>query len=226
MILPPNWTGVVGDEITKPYFHDLQEFLATERAQHQIFPPENHVFSAFELTPFDQVRVVILGQDPYHDVGQAHGLCFSVLPGVKVPASLRNIFKELKADLDYSIPQHGCLSSWAKQGVLMLNTVLTVRAHKANSHRGKGWEAFTDAVIQRLSKRTDPMIFVLWGKPAQTKKKLIAAHHAILEAAHPSPLSAYNGFFGSKPFSKINRTLRAGGQPEIDWRIPDQVNDP
>jgi uracil-DNA glycosylase len=226
MNLPATWKDILGDEFTKPYFHELRQFLTTERAQQQIYPSENHVFAALELTPFEKVRVVILGQDPYHDVGQAHGLCFSVLPGVKLPASLRNIFKELKDDLGCPIPKHGCLIPWAKQGVLMLNTVMTVRAHEANSHRGQGWETFSDAVIQRLSNRTDPMIFVLWGKPAQTKKKLIATHHGLLEAAHPSPLSAYNGFFGSKPFSKINRTLQSWGQREIDWQIPDQVNDP
>ena len=217
MELPPSWMPVLGDELSKPYFLTLQEFLESERAAHQIFPSSDCVFAAFELTPFDAVRVVILGQDPYHDVGQAHGLAFSVQPGVKLPASLRNIFKELGG----TMPKHGCLTPWAKQGVLLLNTVLTVRAHEAYSHRGKGWETFTDAAIACLSKRPDPMIFVLWGKPAQAKKQLIDANrHVILESPHPSPLSAHSGFFGSKPFQKINETLQGWGKPPIDWVIP------
>lgn len=222
MQLPPSWMPIVGSECTKPFFKDLQQFLAAERAQHEIFPAAENVFAALELTPFEQVRVVILGQDPYHDVGQAHGLSFSAQPGVKLPASLRNIFKELQDDLGCAKPASGCLTPWARQGVLLLNTVLTVRAHQANSHRGKGWETFTDAVIARLSERLDPIVFVLWGKPAQTKKKLIdVERHVVLDAAHPSPLSAHNGFFGSKPFSKINAALRAWGQAEIDWTIGD-----
>jgi uracil-DNA glycosylase len=220
---PASWTPIIGDELTKLYFHDLQQFLKIERAQHQVFPDEERVFAAFELTPFEQVRVVILGQDPYHDVGQAHGLAFSVLPGVKLPGSLRNIFKELSSDLGCAAPKHGCLTSWATQGVLLLNTVLTVRAHEAHSHSGKGWEIFTDAVIERLSNRTDPIIFVLWGKPAQAKKKLIdTSKHVLLESAHPSPLSAYTGFIGSKPFSRINHTLQSWGKRAIDWQIPDE----
>ena len=223
MQLPPSWMSIIGAELTKPYFRELQEFLETERSQHQVFPPSDQVFAAFEFTPYESVRVVLLGQDPYHDDGQAHGLCFSVQPGVKLPASLRNIFKELKTDLGIDAPAHGCLTAWAKQGVLMLNTVLTVRAHEANSHRGKGWEKFTDAVIARLSERAEPLIFVLWGKPAQTKKAVIDSRHTILEAAHPSPLSAHGGFFGSKPFSTINAALTARGDAAIDWRIPDTV---
>ena len=227
MKLPAPWKPILGHELTAPYFKYLQQFLAAERGQYQVFPPEDQVFTALELSPYEQVRVVILGQDPYHDVGQAHGLAFSVLPGVKLPASLRNIFKELKDDVGCAIPKQGCLIPWAKQGVLLLNAVLTVRAHQANSHRGKGWETFTNAVIGRLSNRTEPMIFVLWGKPAQAKKSLIdTAKHVILEAPHPSPLSAHSGFFGSKPFSKINGQLRAWGQSEIDWRIPDDVTLP
>jgi uracil-DNA glycosylase len=222
MQLPPAWVPIIGDELAKPYFHQLEEFLALERQQQQVFPRAEHIFAALELTPFEQVRVVILGQDPYHGVGQAHGLSFSVLPGVKAPGSLRNIFKELADDLGCSIPKHGCLLSWAKQGVLLLNTVLSVRAHEANSHRGKGWESFTDAVVRALSNRADPMIFVLWGKPAQIKKTLIDMNrHIILESAHPSPLSAHGGFFGSKPFSKINQALTAWGKPPVDWRIAD-----
>lgn len=221
MQLPSSWLPVVGAELTKPYFRDLARFLADERGKHQVFPLDDQVFAALELTPFESVRVVMLGQDPYHDDGQAHGLCFSVQPGVKLPASLRNIFKELSADLGINAPKHGCLTAWAKQGVLLLNTVLTVRAHVAHSHGGEGWEKFTDAIIRALSDRSERLIFVLWGKPAQMKKTLIDAGHVILESAHPSPLSAYNGFFGSKPFSKINATLQSWGKPEIDWRIGD-----
>jgi uracil-DNA glycosylase len=223
-MIPESWKVAVGDEGRRPYFVQLQQFLEIERQQHQVFPPAACVFAALELTPFEQVRVVILGQDPYHGVGQAHGLAFSVLPGVKLPGSLRNIFKELADDVGCPKPAHGCLTAWATQGVLLLNTVLTVRAHEANSHRGKGWETFTDAVIAALSNRIDPLIFVLWGKPAQAKEKLIdVSRHVVLQAAHPSPLSAHNGFFGSKPFSKINDTLKSWGQPAIDWRIPDAV---
>jgi uracil-DNA glycosylase len=223
MILPASWMPILGPELTKSYFRDLQGFLTLERANRQVFPLEDRVFAALDLTPFEQVRVVMLGQDPYHDIGQAHGLCFSVLPGVPLPGSLRNIFKELNDDVGCTMPNHGCLIPWAKQGVLLLNTVLTVRAHQANSHRGKGWETFTDTIIGRLSNRIDPMIFVLWGKPAQAKKKLIDTNkHVVLESAHPSPLSAHNGFFGSKPFSKINQTLISWGKPEINWRIPEE----
>lgn len=227
MILADSWKPIGDADVKKPYFEKLRQFLRAERAQHQVFPPDEKVFAAFELTPFDHVRVVILGQDPYHDVGQAHGLAFSVLPGVKLPGSLRNIFKEMTADLGHATPTHGCLIPWAKQGVLLLNTVLTVRAHQANSHRGQGWETFTDAVITALSDRSEPIIFVLWGKPAQAKKKWVDTEkHVILEAAHPSPLSAHNGFLGSRPFSKINLTLRSWGQTEIDWRIPDETGVP
>ncbi len=219
--------AAIGTNSHNPTFLHLQRFVAAERTAQQIFPSEQNVFAAFELTPPENVRVVILGQDPYHDIGQAHGLAFSVLPGVKLPASLRNIFKELHDDLGVPQPKHGCLIPWAKQGVLLLNTVLTVRAHEANSHRGQGWETFTDAVVRRLGSRPEPLIFVLWGKPAQAKKKLIDVKtHVVLEAAHPSPLSAYNGFFGSKPFSKINQMLRECGQREIDWAIPDKMEVP
>jgi uracil-DNA glycosylase len=220
MNLPSSWSSIVGAEFAKPYFVQLQKFLEHERGQGDVLPSADCVFATLELTPFEQVRVVILGQDPYHDVGQAHGLAFSVLPGVKLPASLRNIFKELADDLGCPKPGHGCLTGWAKQGVLLLNTVLTVRAHEANSHRGQGWEAFTDAVIAALSNRTDPLIFVLWGKPAQAKAKLVDTDkHVVLRSAHPSPLSAHNGFFGSKPFSRINDKLRSWDQVPIEWRI-------
>ncbi len=227
MQLPPAWSSFLADEIAKPYFQDLQTFLNNERAEQQVFPAEEDVFAAFGLTPVDAVRVVILGQDPYHDVGQAHGLAFSVMPGVAIPASLRNIFKELQDDLGIVPASHGCLLNWAKQGVLLLNTVLTVRAHSANSHRGKGWETFTDAVIQRLSCQSKTLIFVLWGKPAQAKKKKLIdlARHTIIESAHPSPLSARTGFFGSKPFSRVNLALRESGQAEIDWAIRELPRD-
>jgi uracil-DNA glycosylase len=227
MKIPAAWKKVVGSELTKPYFTLLQEFLTEERKQHQVYPPEERVFTALQLTPFEQVRVVILGQDPYHNAGQAHGLAFSVLPGVRLPGSLLNIFKELKDDVGCTRPKHGCLIPWATQGVLLLNTVLTVRAHQANSHRGKGWERFTDTIISQLGERDDPLIFVLWGNHAQAKKKIIdTAKHVILTAPHPSPLSAANGFFGSKPFSKINSTLHSWNKPEIDWQIPDEVTVP
>lgn len=202
----------------------LQDFVAKERAEHQVFPPTDEVFAALEATPLDGVRAVILGQDPYHDDGQAHGLCFSVRRGVKVPRSLHNIYKELAADIEgFTAPDHGCLEAWAGEGVLLLNTVLTVRAHKANSHRKKGWERFTDTIIAACARREQPMVFVLWGKPAQQKEALIEGHgegrHRVLKSAHPSPLSARNGFFGSKPFSTTNAQLEDWGQEPIDWRL-------
>lgn len=223
--LPDSWRAVLADELDKPYFAELQAFVAAEREQHEVFPPEAEVFSALAHTPFDAVRVVILGQDPYHDNDQAHGLCFSVRRGVKIPPSLRNIYKELKADVGVEPPSHGFLEAWADRGVLLLNTVLTVRAHKANSHRKRGWETFTDAIIEACAQRAAPMVFVLWGKPAQKKTKLIERHgegrHAILSAAHPSPLSARNGFFDSKPFSQVNAQLARWGADPIDWSLPE-----
>ena len=220
--LPRSWQPVVGEELRKPYFHKLREFLEKERREHVVYPPEEDVFNALKYTPYGDVNVVILGQDPYHDEGQAHGLAFSVRPGVKPPPSLMNIFRELKHDLDCRIPNNGYLVPWAEQGVLLLNTVLTVRAHSPNSHKGKGWEKFTDAIIRELGDKDDPVVFLLWGGHAQKKIKLIDAdRHPIVQMAHPSPLSARNGFFGSKPFSKVNAALRASGKPEIDWQIPD-----
>jgi len=220
-ILPESWRAEIGEEMTFPYFERLGAFLETERAEHTVFPPEEDVFNAFAHTDFDDVKVVILGQDPYHDDGQAHGLCFSVQPGVKIPPSLRNIYKELHSDLGCDIPDHGCLTSWAEQGVFLLNTVLTVRAHTANSHKKKGWENFTGAAIEAIAAREKPVVFILWGRHAQAKKELIDSdRHAILESAHPSPLSAKNGFFGSKPFSTANEHLRNWGQTEIDWQVP------
>jgi uracil-DNA glycosylase len=219
--LPHSWQSVVGDELDKPYFHQLTTFLDTERAKYKVFPPADKVFSALELTPYDAVKVFLLGQDPYHDDGQAHGLAFSVLPGVTPPPSLRNIFKELHNDLGCKIPNNGYLVPWAKQGVLLLNAVLTVRAHEANSHKDKGWEKFTDAVLRAVNDKPEPVVFVLWGGYAQKKKKLIdSQRHTIIESAHPSPLSVKK-FMGSKPFSKVNAALRTAGKTEIDWQIPD-----
>ncbi len=219
-MLPASWMAARADEFEKPYWKSLQEFVAAERAAHEIYPPADEVFTALELTPLAEVRVVILGQDPYHGEGQAHGLSFSVKPGVRVPASLRNMFTELKDDLGVPSAKTGYLVPWARQGVLMLNTVLTVRAGEANSHRNHGWEQFTDAVIKAVSAKEDPVVFVLWGAHAQKKISLIdTAKHAVIQSAHPSPLSAKNGFFGSKPFSKINATLAARGKPEVAWRL-------
>ena len=221
--LAASWAGVLADEVDAPYFRALQTFLQQERQRHTVFPPADEVFAAFQLTPYPRVRVLIVGQDPYHDDGQAHGLCFSVRPGVAPPASLRNIFRELHDDLGYPIPTHGHLASWARRGALLLNTVLTVRAHAAGSHRGHGWEQFTDAVIRKVNERNEPVVFVLWGRPAQQKARWIdRQRHAVVAAAHPSPLSAHRGFFGSRPFSAVNRALRNWGQDEFDWSLPDE----
>ncbi len=217
-----SWRPILLAETEKPYWKTLQDFVKTERKAHTVFPSDKDVFAALHLTPYEQVSVLILGQDPYHGPGQAHGLSFSVRPGVPQPPSLVNIFKELKDDLGCAIPTHGNLEHWAKQGVLLLNAVLTVRAHSANSHQGKGWEQFTDAVIRAVNDKPDRVVFVLWGAYARKKAALInRMRHVIIESAHPSPLSAANGFFGSKPFSKINAALRTAGRPEIDWAIPD-----
>ncbi|WP_281285350.1 uracil-DNA glycosylase [Psychrobacillus soli] len=213
-----SWKEVLADEMEKPYFVELQSFLDKEYAEQMIYPMRQNIGSAFRETSFDEVKVVILGQDPYHGEGQAHGMSFSVMPGVAVPPSLRNMLKELADDLGCPIPSNGYLLKWAEQGVLLLNTVLTVRAGAANSHKGMGWETFTDKVIEKLSEREKPIIFVLWGRPAQMKKKLIdTKKHTILEAPHPSPLSAHRGFFGSKPYSKINEQLEAWGEAPIDF---------
>jgi uracil-DNA glycosylase len=220
--LPHAWQAVVGDETAKPYFQKLRDFLEKERKEHAVYPPEDEVFTALQLTPFDDVKVVILGQDPYHGPGQAHGLAFSVRPGVKPPPSLRNIFKELHADLGCRIPDNGYLVPWAKQGVLLLNTVLTVREGEAHSHKGKGWEEFTDAVIRAVGHRPDEVVFVLWGAPAGKKTELIdTERHTVVQSVHPSPLSARRGFFGSRPFSRINEALEKAGKSPIDWQIPD-----
>jgi len=215
-----DWLEPLSAEFKKPYYARLYRTIKEEYNSRQIFPEARDIFSAFELTPFHQVKVVILGQDPYHNVGQAHGLCFSVKPDVEIPPSLINIYKELQDDLGCYIPNNGYLTKWAKQGVLLLNTVLTVRAHAANSHRGIGWEEFTDAAIKALDTLDQPIVFILWGRPAQAKKAMLHnPNHMILEAPHPSPLSAYRGFFGSRPFSKANEFLKAHGAEPIDWQI-------
>jgi len=220
--LPDSWLAALRGEFDKPYWPKLQAFVADERARHAVYPPAEDVYSAFQLAPFDDIRVFLLGQDPYHGPGQAHGLCFSVRPGVETPPSLVNIYKELRDDLGCRIPNNGYLVPWAAQGVLMLNAVLTVRAHTPNSHKGKGWETFTDSVLRHVSARPDPVVFVLWGGYAQKKLPLIdTSRHLVVQSAHPSPLSARNGFFGSKPFSQINAALRGCGKPEIVWQIPD-----
>ncbi len=221
-LISGDWHQILTEEFEKPYFHKLQDFISTERQTETIFPTVTDVFAAFELTPYKDVRVLLLGQDPYHNDNQAHGLCFSVNPGIKTPPSLVNIYKELKSDLGLNIPNNGYLVPWAQQGVLMLNAMLTVRAHTPNSHKDKGWETFTDAVITKVNQKTDSVIFVLWGGYARKKLKLIdTSRHTVIQSAHPSPLSARNGFFGSKPFSAINTVLKSTGQPEIDWQIAD-----
>jgi uracil-DNA glycosylase len=215
--LPASWRAVVADELMKPYFKELEAFVDAERARHAVFPPENDVFNAFKLTPYDDVKALLLGQDPYHGDGQAHGVAFSVRPGVKSPPSLVNIFKELKNDLGCLNPKDGFLEPWAKQGVMLLNAVLTVCANQPNSHKDKGWEHFTDAVIRALNRREKPVVFLLWGAYAQKKSKLIdAPPHIILTGAHPSPLSAKK-FFGSKPFSRVNEALAELGEEPIEW---------
>ncbi|MDO4617400.1 MAG: uracil-DNA glycosylase [Lachnospiraceae bacterium] len=226
--MPPiqgSWAAALKDEFKKPYYRELFEKVSSEYHTRVIYPPAEDLFNAFHFTPLEQVKVVILGQDPYHGEGQAHGLCFSVKPGVDIPPSLVNIYKELESDLGCYIPNNGYLEKWARQGVLMLNTVLTVRAHQAHSHKDIGWEQFTDAAIRVLAQQDRPMVFVLWGKPAQAKKAMITnPRHLILEAPHPSPLSAYRGFFGSRPFSKINRYLQENGLEPVDWQIENKSN--
>lgn len=215
-----DWQEVLATEWNQPYFIRLQQFLDEEYATNTVYPAKEDVWNAFRATSFHDVRVVILGQDPYHGAGQAHGLSFSVKEGVQQPPSLRNMLKELQDDLGCPLPVNGTLTKWAKQGVLLLNTVMTVRAGEANSHKGHGWEAFTDAAIRALAMREKTVIFILWGKPAQAKRRLIAqgtGQHQVLEAPHPSPLSAYRGFFGSKPYSKVNAQLEAWGEKPIDW---------
>ena len=221
--LDPSWKAALADEFAKPYMQSLKAFLQDRRAQGaHIFPKGSEYFHALDTTPLDKVRVVILGQDPYHGEGQAHGLSFSVRPGVKIPPSLVNIYKELCDDLGIAPARHGFLEHWAKQGVLLLNAVLTVEMGQAGAHAGKGWEAFTDAVIRAVNDQPHPVVFILWGAYAQKKAAFVdPAKHLVIRSAHPSPLSAHNGFLGSKPFSKANAFLEAKGYAPIDWAIPE-----
>ena len=216
------WKEALQGEFSKGYYRKLFLFIREQYNKVLIFPPADEIFTAFHLTPLDSVKAVIIGQDPYHNVGQAHGLCFSVKPDVEIPPSLVNIYQELHDDLGCTIPNHGYLASWAEQGVLLLNTVLTVQAHKPMSHRGIGWDEFTDAAIAAVNKQERPIVFILWGKPAQEKAKMLNnPRHLILKAPHPSPLSAYRGFFGSRPFSQTNEFLQKNGVEPIDWQIPE-----
>ncbi|WP_028298076.1 uracil-DNA glycosylase [Olivibacter sitiensis] len=219
--LEKSWLDVLADEFEKPYMKSLKSFLTEEKANHQIYPPNKLIFNAFQHTPFDKVKVVILGQDPYHNVGQAHGLSFSVPEGIAIPPSLQNMYKELSNDIDgFTIPRHGNLTKWADQGVLLLNATLTVRAHQAGSHQKKGWEQFTDEAITKLSQLREGLVFILWGAYARKKMALIdTSKHCVITSAHPSPLSAHNGFFGSKPFSKANAYLISKGKTPIDWQV-------
>ena len=219
-----DWLKPLSEEFSKPYYKKLYQTVCQEYAAGPVFPPADDIFNAFHLTPLVDVKAVIIGQDPYHNYNQAHGLCFSVRPSVEIPPSLLNIYKELQDDLGCYIPNNGYLVKWAKQGVLLLNTVLTVRAHQANSHQNIGWEEFTDAVIRIVDEQDQPIVFLLWGRPAQMKKQLLTnPNHLILEAPHPSPLSAYRGFFGCKHFSKTNEFLVSHGREPIDWQIEDIV---
>lgn len=216
-----SWDKVLEGEFEKPYFKELMKKVDEEYDKHKIYPPRDKVFLCLKLCDYDDVKVVLLGQDPYHGEGQAHGLCFSVMPGVVPPPSLKNIFKEMQDDVHTTIPNHGCLVSWAKQGVLLLNTVLTVREGMPNSHAKFGWQTFTDEIIRKVNEKKDPVVFILWGANAKAKIPLITnPNHLILYSAHPSPLSAYNGFFGCKHFSKTNQFLKEHGRKEIDWQIP------
>ena len=219
-----DWTEKISAEYKKPYYRELFNFIKEEYSKVVVYPPSEDIFNAMHLTPLSKVKCVILGQDPYHEPGQAHGLCFSVKPDIKIPPSLENIYKELHDDIGFAIPNHGYLEEWAKQGVLLLNTVLTVQAHRAFSHRGKGWEQFTDAIIRTVNEVDRPIVFLLWGKPAQEKKALLNnPKHLILEAPHPSPLSAYRGFFGCRHFSKANDFLVQNGATPVDWTLPSEV---
>lgn len=216
-----DWDEVLQEEIQKPYFQELRYALAAEYKQHTVYPPKELLFSALKLTPYSKTRVVILGQDPYHGAGQAHGLSFSVKPGVRIPPSLRNIYQELHEDTGTPVPNHGSLLHWAEEGVLMLNAVLTVREGQPNSHKGLGWETFTDAIMEKLNERTEPMVFILWGSHAQQKGAYIdRARHKVIQSPHPSPFSAHRGFLGSRPFSQANQYLESHGLKGIDWSIP------
>lgn len=221
--LDDSWKPRLLEVFAAPAMQQLRAFLRDELAAGKtIYPPPGQIFAALDATPFDRVKVVILGQDPYHGPGQAHGLCFSVQPGVRPPPSLLNIFKEIQSDLGFPIPRHGCLTHWARQGVLLLNAVLTVERGRAGAHQGRGWELFTDAVIDRLNRERDGLVFLLWGSPAQSKGRLLDGHrHLVLKARHPSPLSAHGGFFGCRHFSQANQWLQQHGQTPIDWSLPD-----
>ncbi|NKW85899.1 uracil-DNA glycosylase [Bacillus cereus] len=220
-VLKNDWGPLLAPEFEKEYYRELDVFLKEEYSIHVVYPKKEDIFNALEYTSYENTKVVILGQDPYHGPNQAHGLSFSVQPGIKTPPSLLNMYKELRDEYGYDIPNNGYLVKWAEQGVLLLNTVLTVRQGEANSHKGKGWEHFTDRVIELLNEREKPVIFILWGRHAQAKKKLITnSNHHIIESVHPSPLSARRGFFGSKPYSKVNTILANMGEREIDWEIP------
>lgn len=223
-LLNPDWAALLASEMDKPYFKDLEKFVQHERDLGRVYPPAPLTYEALNQVPFERVKVVILGQDPYHQPGQAHGLAFSVNRGVPLPPSLKNIYKELSDDIaGFQPPPHGDLNAWAKQGVLLLNTTLTVRHNQAGSHQNKGWEVFTNRIIKMISEQKEHVVFMLWGKSAQSKRTLIDAHkHYILQAPHPSPLSAYRGFFGSRVFSKANRFLAACGSSPIDWQLPFQ----
>jgi uracil-DNA glycosylase len=216
-----DWNPVLRGEFAKPYWAELQQFVAAERARGVVYPPADEVFAALHLTPYAEVKVVILGQDPYHGPDQAHGLCFSVRPGVPPPPSLQNIFKELEADLGITPPGHGCLDHWARQGVLLLNASLTVRQGRAASHQGKGWETFTDEVLRAVDDKPERVVFILWGASARKKKALVdRSRHVVIESPHPSPLSASSGFFGSRPFSRANAALIEAGRTPVDWAVP------
>jgi len=216
-----DWNPVLRGEFAKPYWAELQAFVAEERARGVVYPPSDEVFAALHLTPYAEVKVVILGQDPYHGPEQAHGLCFSVRPGVPQPPSLHNIFKELESDLGIPPPDHGCLDQWARQGVLLLNASLTVRRGRAASHQGKGWEAFTDEVLRAVNDKPERVVFILWGASARKKKALVdRSRHVVIESPHPSPLSASSGFFGSRPFSRANAALAEAGREPVDWAVP------
>ena len=219
-----DWDELLAPEFEKDYYKKLRLFLKNEYSRYEIYPDMYHIFYALQETACAATKAVILGQDPYHEPGQAHGLCFSVMRGVPQPPSLQNIYKEMKADLGIDPPSHGCLSAWAKEGILLLNTTLTVRRGQANSHRGQGWDTFTDAVIRLLNEADHPIAFILWGSNARAKKQLITNPiHGIFESAHPSPLSAHHGFFGSRPFSRVNAFLQANGIAPINWRVPEEI---
>lgn len=224
-ILNNDWAALLDSEFEKPYYQKLRDQLKEEYQTRSVYPDMHEIFAALHLTPYQETKVVIIGQDPYHGQGQAHGLSFSVQPGIKVPPSLRNIYQELREDLGCETPEHGYLASWAEQGVMLLNTVLTVRAHEPNSHRGIGWEDFTDQVIAALNDRRQPVVFMLWGKHAQSKRDLITeGRHLVIQSAHPSPFSAHRGFFGSRPFSRANQFLTDNESPPIDWQLPLKVD--